>query len=579
MSPFLETVFRLDGQDDMAGLIALVQHTPPDPQEILVALAQLLTGQRLRTAFLLAMLLANRGYQNPLIALALSVGGLLHHSPEEEKRGLALFATLADSQTSAQQIQIHQQFVLPVLSPLLTNARETGDRDRIPRLLAILQASLPALRATEAQATTAPPIRLSIAIPTYNRQVQLAQALDHLLWTLDAGFPIEIIVSNNASADDTEQVALTKGRRFPHFHYVRQPHTVDGDIHAASVLRLVRGQFFIWMGDDDLLIPEALLAEIAYLSQHETIVASHSSAQMWSTVTNTDCGQVYHIEEPRLFDKTASLELFDFILLHKIFPEWGLYRTDPYLKVLLVPHPSRAYQPLIRTFQALEYGMLRLHGTPFYRVVVQAALKTHDLNQENEGLRQVTTYADQYRGGIEIAAALALTQAGVTELAPAQRGSLLDKVNDFVVGRLSVAARIAQHRGRYIETAEFLQRWLLWAKTDFERRMIREMEPPVLSGAVLQAVLELFAVSVEARQLVLCAVTNPAEIQARLGQMGPDVPLVIRTLPDALAAVDRHECLYVTDQETVRLALQAAGVAVGQIVVRPEWMHLLRITG
>ncbi|MEO5341301.1 MAG: glycosyltransferase [Magnetococcus sp. MYC-9] len=423
------------------------------------------------------------------------------------------------------------------------------------------------------------PVLLSICIPTYNRQMQLAQTLDHLQWTLDAEWGIEIIVSNNASRDDTERVALERGQRFPHFRYVRQPVTVDGDINATTVLRLARGKFFIWMGDDDLLIPEALLAEINHLDRQDGIVASHVAAQMWSTVTNSERGLVYQIQEPRLFGKGESVELFNFILAHKVFPEWGIYRTDTYMKVLMVPHPQRAYFPLIRTFCALAYGSLRFQPRPFYRVVVQASLKRHDMNQENEGLRQVTTYADQYRAGIEMAVSLALSQVGIMELAAEQRVQVLDLVNDFVVGRISVAARIAQHRGNFIAAAEFLKRWLLWAKSDVEKQMIREAEPEVLAGAVVQAVGELFAVSLGARRLVLCFLEGLEAIQARLRQQLPEVPVVVCDLPTILAATDRREALYWTDQQAVATALREAGIDAGRILLHAELQHMFRVTG
>lgn len=421
-----------------------------------------------------------------------------------------------------------------------------------------------------------PPILLSICIPTFNRQRQLAHALESLKWTLDVGFPVEITVSNNASTDETEQVALEKGRLFPHFRYARQSHTVEADINILAAMRLASGQYCIWMADDDYLIPDALLAEIEYLNNHEDIIVSHASPQMWDDVAQSDFGLVYPLEEAAEFSKTNSAELFNFIFNKRVFPEWGLYRTEQYMKVLFEPHAL--YFPFVWTFRALTYGKVRFHTTPNYRVVLHNALKGQDLNQQNQGLVQVKTFMDKYRGGMEFAASMALNAAGLTAFNPGNREVVLDIINDFVVGRISVGARIAQHQGDFIAASELLRRQLLWAKSEADRAAIYQVEETVVAGAAVQAVGELFEITAGAKQLVLCELTDPEKMQAQFNKMVPKMPTVIRDLATALRAEDRYDCLHLTEQPSARQALQAAGIGMGKLVVLSEVTHMFRIT-
>lgn len=420
------------------------------------------------------------------------------------------------------------------------------------------------------------PILLSICIPTYNRQRQLAHALESLKWTLDVGFPIEITVSNNGSTDATEEVALEKGRLFPHFRYAKQTRTVEADINIMAALRLASGKYCIWMADDDYLIPETLLAEIEYLNNHEDIIVSHASPQMWDDVAQSDFGLVYPLEEVAEFSKAQSAELFNFIFNKRVFPEWGIYRTEQYMKVLFEPHAL--YFPFVWTFRALTYGRVRFHTTPNYRVVLHNALKNQDLNQQNQGLVQVKTFMDKYRGGMEFAASMALHAAGLNAFNPGNREIVLDMINDFVVGRISVAARIAQHHGDFIAASEFLRRQLLWAKSEADRASIYQAEQVVVAGAAVQAVGELFELTAGAKQLVLCELTNPASMQAQFNQIVPNMPIIIRDLPTALSSEDRYDCLYLTEQEATRLAMRAAGIRMGKIVVLSEVTHMFRIT-
>ena len=143
---FIDTVVRLDTADNVSELVQFIQGTLHDPHEMVSATVQLLAQARLRSAYILAMLLTKRGHQHEAISFALSVGGLVYNNPVEAAQGLTHLQRLVDSLSVAQQATFCQQIVVPVLSPLLAAATEQSDDQRVQHLLAIVQAAVPSWR-------------------------------------------------------------------------------------------------------------------------------------------------------------------------------------------------------------------------------------------------------------------------------------------------------------------------------------------------------------------------------------------------------------------------------------------------
>jgi glycosyltransferase involved in cell wall biosynthesis len=94
---------------------------------------------------------------------------------------------------------------------------------------------------------------VTIAIPTYNRAGSyLPQALRS---ALAQDYPqLEIIVSDNASTDHTEE--LMKGFSDPRLRYVRHEKNIGGKANWTFCVRQARGTYFLLLHDDDLIDPD-----------------------------------------------------------------------------------------------------------------------------------------------------------------------------------------------------------------------------------------------------------------------------------------------------------------------------------
>ncbi|MBF0461149.1 MAG: DUF563 domain-containing protein [Magnetococcales bacterium] len=143
---FLETLLRLDANGDHAGFLAFVQSKLYDPKDVFTAIHILLPKFRVRSAYILALLLANKGYRSPIICFALSVGGLLYQVPQEMARGLAGLQT-ASNWTDTDPAEFYLRFVAPVLTRILATASRTDNTLQIKHVFEILKAAAPQFQA------------------------------------------------------------------------------------------------------------------------------------------------------------------------------------------------------------------------------------------------------------------------------------------------------------------------------------------------------------------------------------------------------------------------------------------------
>ncbi|MEO5350721.1 MAG: glycosyltransferase 61 family protein [Magnetococcus sp. YQC-3] len=145
LHPLLETVSRLDAQDNVPGLLAFLKQGEHNPQEMLFAVSQLLYGERTRAAFILAAHLANRGYRNGTTFMALCIGGLLHGDMTAAAYGLSGLRAQADATPVAEHAAIYDQNI-GLITYLLRRPGIKGEKGRVQQVIDILRESVPRCR-------------------------------------------------------------------------------------------------------------------------------------------------------------------------------------------------------------------------------------------------------------------------------------------------------------------------------------------------------------------------------------------------------------------------------------------------
>lgn len=94
---------------------------------------------------------------------------------------------------------------------------------------------------------------LSIGLPVHNGAEHLRESIDSLL-AQDVG-DLELIISDNASTDDTEAVCLEYASRDPRVRYGRNETNIGAAANYNRVFELSTGKYFMWGSDDDIWDP------------------------------------------------------------------------------------------------------------------------------------------------------------------------------------------------------------------------------------------------------------------------------------------------------------------------------------
>jgi glycosyltransferase involved in cell wall biosynthesis len=116
---------------------------------------------------------------------------------------------------------------------------------------------------------------VSIGLPVYNGERYLAEALDALLAQTYTDF--ELIISDNASTDRTEEICRAYAARDTRIRYIRQPVNIGVDPNHHFVFEEARGRYFKWASDDDLYAPDFVRRCVETLEAHPEAVLAHSA--------------------------------------------------------------------------------------------------------------------------------------------------------------------------------------------------------------------------------------------------------------------------------------------------------------
>jgi len=91
--------------------------------------------------------------------------------------------------------------------------------------------------------------KVSVGIPTFNRGADLIKTVESVL---RQDYPnLEIIISDNASTDNTNTLCRKLALNDRRITYIRQSHNQGPTVNFREVLARCSGDYFMWLGDDD----------------------------------------------------------------------------------------------------------------------------------------------------------------------------------------------------------------------------------------------------------------------------------------------------------------------------------------
>ena len=123
-----------------------------------------------------------------------------------------------------------------------------------------------------------PKARVSIGLPVFNGEDYIEEALDSILAQTHEDF--ELIISDNASTDQTPQICQNYAAKDPRIRYFRNPENLGGVRNYNRTFELSGGEFFKWAGHDDMLAPSFLEKCVRALDERPDTVLVHSQARI-----------------------------------------------------------------------------------------------------------------------------------------------------------------------------------------------------------------------------------------------------------------------------------------------------------
>ena len=118
--------------------------------------------------------------------------------------------------------------------------------------------------------------RVSVGVPVYNAEKYLRQSLESLL--AQTFEDVEIIISDNCSADATEAICREFAQRDSRIRYLRQPENLGAIANFNHVFAEARGEYFKWAAYDDLCEPTFLQRCVDVLDKNPDVGWCHSKS-------------------------------------------------------------------------------------------------------------------------------------------------------------------------------------------------------------------------------------------------------------------------------------------------------------
>jgi glycosyltransferase involved in cell wall biosynthesis len=111
---------------------------------------------------------------------------------------------------------------------------------------------------------------VSIGLPVRNGEQTVGRAIRTVL---DQDYThLELVISDNASDDGTEEICRELARSDTRIRYIRQPENIGLIPNFYAVLHRGRGTYFKWMGHDDWLAPAFVRRCVEVLDDDQSLI-------------------------------------------------------------------------------------------------------------------------------------------------------------------------------------------------------------------------------------------------------------------------------------------------------------------
>jgi glycosyltransferase involved in cell wall biosynthesis len=123
---------------------------------------------------------------------------------------------------------------------------------------------------------------VSIGMPVFNSGHHIREALESVL--AQDYHNLEVIISDNASTDQTQEICLEYAAKDERIHYHRNECNMGMSWNMNNVLKLSKGKYFKWAGSHDFIAPSFITECVEVLDANDNIVLAYPLAQAVNTL-------------------------------------------------------------------------------------------------------------------------------------------------------------------------------------------------------------------------------------------------------------------------------------------------------
>ncbi len=226
---------------------------------------------------------------------------------------------------------------------------------------------------------------VGLGMPVYNGARYLPATLDSILAQTFADF--ELVICDNASTDETEQICRRYAAADPRVRYHRNASNVGAHPNYNRAFELSRGTYFKWTPYDDVLHPDYLTACVEALREtpEASVCQSHLSfIDGQGQPLGTCRADLFEAQSPHAAERFAAAVL----RAHNCYDMQGLHRRDILARTrrLASFHGSDralvAEMALLGPFLCVPRGLMQVrdHDTRYTRAFTDPAARAtwHD---------------------------------------------------------------------------------------------------------------------------------------------------------------------------------------------------------
>ena len=200
---------------------------------------------------------------------------------------------------------------------------------------------------------------VSIGMPVLDGEKYIRESFDSILAQTHSDF--ELIISDNASDDGTQEICKSYAKRDPRIRYYRNEKNLGAARNFNRVFELSSGRYFKWAAHDDVIAPEFLERCVKELEGDASLVLCHTRTIYIDEAGRTLGNYAISLNRTgslRPQDRFGDLIRFDY-WCHEVF---GLIRASALAKTRLIGGFIGSDRNLLA-----ELGLIgRFHEIPEY---------------------------------------------------------------------------------------------------------------------------------------------------------------------------------------------------------------------